>query len=115
MGALLWRDEGAGDAFAGVDVLRGKGVLCVAANEDEECGWGDGRSEPPPGTAKAASSPRRFILQSVHEQLDLQPAHGDGALWADSEERASKLILIGRGVSGSAAVALQLGFEKCAA
>jgi len=115
MGALLWRDEGVGDAFAGVDVLRGKGVLCVAANEDEECGWGDGRSEPPPGTAKAASSPRRFILQSVHEQLDLQPAHGDGALWADSEERASKLILIGRGVSGSAAVALQLGFEKCAA
>ena len=91
MGSLLWPDtvnSEQEDARRAPVIFRGKGVLCI---QDV--------------TASTASSylPVRYILQSVHEQFDIQPAEGFGSLWKSEEEGGegklstqSKIILIGK-------------------
>ena len=81
LGALL-RDRGA-------DILRSKGVLCVAGSDD------------------------RFVFQGVHMQLQLGSA-ADGAArpWGPGEPRHSRLVFIGRNLDR---LALQAGLDACRA
>ena len=81
LGALL-RDRGA-------DILRSKGVLCVAGSDD------------------------RFVFQGVHMQLALgSSADGAARPWAPDEPRDNRLVFIGRNLDRQA---LQAGFDACKA
>lgn len=81
LGALL-RDRGA-------DILRSKGVLCVAGSDD------------------------RFVFQGVHMQLALgSSADGAARPWAPGEPRDNRLVFIGRRLDRQE---LQTGFEACMA
>jgi G3E family GTPase len=81
LGALL-RDRGA-------DILRSKGVLCVAGSEE------------------------RFVFQGVHMQLQLgSSADGAARPWAPGEQRDNRLVFIGRNLDRAA---LQAGFDACRA
>lgn len=78
----LLRDRGA-------DILRSKGVLCVAGSDD------------------------RFVFQGVHMQLQLgSSADGAARPWAPDEPRDNRLVFIGRNLDRQA---LQAGFDACKA
>jgi len=139
--SLLWREEdgadAGGSAAAGgapplrAEVLRGKGVLCVEAEEDMEVDVAAAAVAAMTASADAAAassavsaasaagpagravrcSPQRHIFQSVQEQFDLQPAQGEGSRW-EQLPAESRLVLIGRGLDADA---LGRGFRACAA
>jgi G3E family GTPase len=122
--SLVWDDgsgaTGAAGAAPRAEVLRGKGVLCVLADEEEGAGAADaagaagaaGAGADASSAAASRCSPLRHIFQSVQEQFDLQPAQGEGARWALSELPAeSRVVLIGRALD---AAALAQGFSACA-
>jgi hypothetical protein len=83
MGSLLWPDTvNSEDARQAPVVFRGKGVLCI---------------QDVTATTAASYLPVRYILQSVHEQFDIQPAEGFGSLWKSEEgdeTTQSKIIMI---------------------
>jgi len=85
MGSLLWPDTvNSDDARQAPVIFRGKGVLCI---------------QDVTATTAASYLPVRYILQSVHEQFDIQPAEGFGSLWKSEEgdeTTQSKIILIGK-------------------
>jgi G3E family GTPase len=85
MGSLLWPDTvNSEDARQAPVIFRGKGVLCI---------------QDVTATTAASYLPVRYILQSVHEQFDIQPAEGFGSLWKSEEgdeTTQSKIILIGK-------------------
>ena len=111
MGSLLWAADAPADAGADrPEVLRGKGVLCVQEPDLAEA------SEPAAASPSLSSavrcSPLRHILQSVHEQFDLQAAQGEGSRWAVHELPAeSRVVLIGRRLDEAS---LSRSFASCA-
>ena len=73
----------------GVDILRSKGVLCVAGSTD------------------------RFVFQGVHMQLQLGSSNdGLARPWAPGEPRNSRMVFIGRNLDRAA---LQAGLDGCKA
>jgi G3E family GTPase len=73
-------------------IFRGKGVLCI---------------QDVTSTATLSYLPSRYILQSVHEQFDIQPAEGVGSYWKSEQDSTttlspfpvSKIILIGKNLN----------------
>ena len=109
--SLLWDDAAAG-AASRAEVLRGKGILCIAEAEEPQPApeAGAAAAGPAPGPR---CSPVRHIFQSVQEQFDLQPAEGADARWAEAELPAeSRLVFIGRRLDADA---LGRAFAACAA
>lgn len=90
---LLWNvPEG-----APCPLLRAKGVLCCRLPESDVGGGGDGGGDGA-APARLQGEPLRRVLQAVRDTFEVC---GGGA-WAAGEERATRVLLIGRGLDGQA-------------
>jgi G3E family GTPase len=69
-------------------IFRGKGVLCILDTSYTT-------------TSDLAYLPERYILQSVHEQFDIQPCEGIDGKWEKDVSIHSKIILIGKNLNKS--------------
>jgi len=85
-------------------IFRIKGILSVQYNLDDV----DDKTASEWIDKSTGLDQRRHIVQAVHDIWDIYPA--TGAFFKPSEERSSKLVIIGRNLQ---AVELQAAFEAC--
>ena len=84
---------------------------------DEENGSGDGATPTPKifrmkGIIAVENSDEKFILQAVNDLFECEPfEHATEGKWAPSEDRTSKIVVIGKHLDG---IEIYDGFERSA-